>query len=142
MGCHCLLQVICYLVLINIVPLNTLTKVREGFKFFSFFKWVNWKQSSQSPDNCTSPVSTVRECLILCIGIGTKSPAPGEELSGQQMEFAHVTSGLVTFSGTRDSALDSLWRTAAYKGSGSEPSFSEGHSLTCCPEGPWLAFLQ
>lgn len=28
--------VICYLVLINIVPLNTLTKVREGFKFFSF----------------------------------------------------------------------------------------------------------
>lgn len=46
--------------------------------------------------------------FILCIGIGTKRPAPGEELSSQQMEFAHVTSGLVTFSGTRESVLDSL----------------------------------
>lgn len=65
--------VICYLVLINIVPLNTLTKVREGFKFL----WVNWKQSSQSPDNCTSPVRTVRECLFHFVsGIGTKRPAP------------------------------------------------------------------
>lgn len=43
--------------------------------------------------------------------IGTKRPASGEELAGQQMEFAHVTSsGLVTFSGTRDSVLDFLWR--------------------------------
>ena len=80
--------------------------------------------------------------LSFCEWYWHQKASPREELSGQQMESAHVTSGLVPFSGTRDSVLDSLWRTASHQGSGSEPPFSEGHSLTCCPEGLWLAFLQ
>lgn len=130
--------VICYLVLINIVPLNTLTKVRKGLNFYG---WTgNKAPRAQIIALLLSGQSRENVSFISVSGIGTKRPAPWGTITADGV--AHVTSGLVPSLGPRDVILDSLWRTASHHGSGSEPPFSEGRSTSPAALGAVAGFSQ